>query len=56
MADTALRGADLEERREAEAELAAALEGEPIAEPLASPSPSTSRSPAWCRRSSARRC
>ena len=35
MADTALRGADLEERREAEAELAAALEGEPIAEPLA---------------------
>src|SRR5581483_7900825 len=42
MADSALRvsdrGAaemDLEERREAEAELAAALEGEPIAEPLA---------------------
>ena len=35
MAETALRVTDLEERREAEAELAAALEGEPVAEPLA---------------------
>jgi len=36
MADVALRASELEARREAEAEVAAALEGEPIAEPLAS--------------------
>ncbi|HVM98588.1 MAG TPA: MFS transporter [Caulobacteraceae bacterium] len=35
MADVALRAGELEERREAEAELVASLEGEPIAEPLA---------------------
>jgi EmrB/QacA subfamily drug resistance transporter len=35
MAEVALRGDDLEARREAEAEVAASLEGEPIAEPLA---------------------
>ena len=35
MAETTLRARELEERREAEAEVAAALEGEPIAEPLA---------------------
>ena len=35
MAESVLRGAELEERREAEAEFAAAQEGEPIAEPLA---------------------
>jgi EmrB/QacA subfamily drug resistance transporter len=39
MAETALRGRELEARREAEAELAAALEGEPIAEPLAAAPP-----------------
>jgi EmrB/QacA subfamily drug resistance transporter len=39
MAETALRAAELEERREAEAEVAAALEGEPIAEPLAAKPP-----------------
>ncbi len=35
MAETALRASELEERREAEAEIAAALEGEPVVEPLA---------------------
>jgi EmrB/QacA subfamily drug resistance transporter len=35
MAEAALRASELEARREAEAELAASLEGEPIAEPLA---------------------
>ena len=35
MAEVVLRGEDLEARREAEAEVAASLEGEPIAEPLA---------------------
>jgi EmrB/QacA subfamily drug resistance transporter len=35
MADTILVRSDLEEHREAEAELAASLEGEPVAEPLA---------------------
>jgi EmrB/QacA subfamily drug resistance transporter len=34
MAETALRASDLEEARESEAEMAAALEGEPVAEPL----------------------
>jgi EmrB/QacA subfamily drug resistance transporter len=36
MADGALKVSELEEAREAEAQVAAALEGEPIAEPLAS--------------------
>jgi EmrB/QacA subfamily drug resistance transporter len=36
MADSAVLVSELEERREAEAEIAAAIEGEPIAEPLAS--------------------
>jgi EmrB/QacA subfamily drug resistance transporter len=35
MVDAVVRAADLEENREAEAEFAASLEGEPIAEPLA---------------------
>ncbi len=37
MADVALRATDLEEAREAEAEVAAAYAGEPVAEPLAEP-------------------